>query len=45
MRKIKSPVREQMVVENSYHVLTVDYDRQIIFDKIRTFITKHGLSE
>jgi carboxylesterase len=42
MREIKSPVREQMVVENSYHVLTVDYDRHIIFEKIWTFITKHA---
>jgi len=41
MRRVKSPRREQMVVENSYHVLTVDYDRAIIFEKIWEFITKH----
>ena len=45
MRKIKSPIREQMVVENSYHVLTVDYDRQMIFARIREFITKHSKNE
>jgi carboxylesterase len=42
MREIKSPVREQMVVENSYHVLTVDYDRVIIFKRIWDFITRHS---
>jgi carboxylesterase len=42
LRKIKSPVREPMVVENSYHVLTVDYDRAIIFKRIWDFINKHS---
>lgn len=42
LRKIKSPIRERMVVENSYHVLTVDYDRYVIFEKIWTFITQQA---
>jgi carboxylesterase len=42
LRKIKSPIRERMVVENSYHVLTVDYDRHVIFERIWTFITQHA---
>ncbi len=42
MRRIKSPQREQMVAENSYHVLTVDYDRQVIFEKIWEFILRHS---
>jgi carboxylesterase len=41
MRRINSPQREQIVVENSYHVLTVDYDCQMIFRKIWEFIQKH----
>jgi carboxylesterase len=42
MRCIKSPQREQMVAENSYHVLTVDYDRQVIFERIWEFIQRHS---
>jgi carboxylesterase len=42
MQRVKSPAREQMVVENSYHVLTVDYDRDVIFKKIWSFITQHA---
>jgi carboxylesterase len=42
MRRVQSPQREQMVVENSYHVLTVDYDRQIIFERIWDFIQRHS---
>ncbi len=41
MRSVKSPWREQMVVENSFHVLTVDYDRQVIFERIWDFIQQH----
>jgi carboxylesterase len=42
MRRVQSPQREQMVVENSYHVLTVDYDRQMIFERIWEFIQRHS---
>ncbi|MCI0695234.1 alpha/beta fold hydrolase [candidate division KSB1 bacterium] len=42
MRRVQSPQREQMVAENSYHVLTVDYDRQAIFDRIWKFIQRHS---
>jgi carboxylesterase len=42
MRRVRSSQREQMVVENSYHVLTVDYDRQAIFDRIWKFIQRHS---
>jgi len=42
MRRVQSPQREQMVVENSYHVLTVDYDRQMIFERIWEFMQKHA---
>jgi carboxylesterase len=41
MRRISSTAREQMIVENSYHVLTVDYDRTAIFERIWQFIGKH----
>jgi len=44
-RLVKSATVEQMVAENSYHVLTVDYDHQMIFARIREFITKHSKSE
>jgi len=42
MSLIKSSAAEQMIVENSYHVLTVDADREIIFSRIREFIEKHS---
>jgi carboxylesterase len=42
MRRIGSSAREQMIVENSYHVLTVDYDRDAIFERIWQFIEKHS---
>jgi len=42
MRKVKSSACEKMVVENSYHVLTVDYDRMSIFEKIWKFIQQHS---
>jgi carboxylesterase len=42
MRRVRSPQREQMIVENSYHVLTVDYDRQMIFERIWEFIQRHA---
>jgi carboxylesterase len=42
MRRVRSPQREQMIVENSYHVLTVDYDRQAIFERIWKFIQRHS---
>ncbi len=42
MRRVQSPQREQMVAENSYHVLTVDYDRQAIFERIWEFIQRHS---
>ena len=41
MSLVKSGAAEQMTVENSYHVLTVDYDREIIFARIREFIMQH----
>ena len=45
MSLVQSAVAEQMVVENSYHVLTVDHDREIIFARIREFIVRHTQSE
>jgi carboxylesterase len=45
MRRIGSIEREQMIVENSYHVLTVDGDRDAIFEKILEFIKKHSKAE
>ncbi len=42
MSLVKSGAAEQMVVENSYHVLTVDYDREIIFARIWEFIGRHA---
>jgi esterase/lipase len=45
MRRINSPRREQMVVENSYHVLTVDYDCQMIFRKIWEFMQQQAQPE
>lgn len=37
---VSSPHREKMIVEDSYHVLTVDYDRKKIFARIVDFIKK-----
>jgi carboxylesterase len=45
MSLVKSAAAEQMVVENSYHVLTVDYDREIIFARIWEFIVQHAQQE
>lgn len=42
MSLIKSGAAESMAVENSYHVLTVDYDREIIFARIGEFIARHA---
>jgi carboxylesterase len=42
MRRVGSTAREQMIVENSYHVLTVDYDHQMIFERIWKFMQKHA---
>ncbi len=44
-RLVRSSTVEPIVVENSYHVLTVDYDHQMIFARIWEFITKHSTSE
>lgn len=44
-RLVSSPTVEPMVVENSYHVLTVDHDHQMIFARIWEFVTKHSTSE
>jgi carboxylesterase len=44
MREVNSARREQMIVENSYHVLTVDYDREVIFEKIWAFIQQQSPS-
>lgn len=41
MSLVKSAIAEQMVVENSYHVLTVDHDRDMIFARIWEFIMQH----
>lgn len=37
---VQSPHREQMIVEDSYHVLTVDCDREKIFARISDFIKR-----
>lgn len=42
MSLVQSTVAEPMAVEKSYHVLTVDYDREIIFARIGKFIIQHS---
>lgn len=42
MSLVKSSAAEQMIVENSYHVLTVDHDRDLIFARIWEFIMRHA---
>lgn len=39
-QKVQSQHREKMIVEDSYHVLTVDFDREKIFARIADFIKK-----
>lgn len=41
MSLVKSAAAEPMIVEKSYHVLTVDHDRDIIFSRIGKFILQH----
>lgn len=38
--QVKSSHREELIVKNSYHVLTVDRDRPQIFQRIQEFIQK-----
>jgi carboxylesterase len=38
MRGVGSPVKERIELTNSYHVATLDYDAEIIFENSRIFI-------
>lgn len=40
LRRVRSQYVEKMIVQNSYHVLTVDRDRDAIFARILEFITR-----
>ena len=39
--QISSKEKELVELENSYHVITVDYDKEIVFKKTYEFIKKH----
>jgi carboxylesterase len=42
MSGVGSPVKERIELTNSYHVATLDYDAEIIFEKSSIFIESHS---
>jgi carboxylesterase len=42
LRGVGSPVKERIELTNSYHVATLDYDAEIIFEKSLLFIKSHS---
>ncbi|MEW6202949.1 MAG: alpha/beta fold hydrolase [bacterium] len=42
---VSSQDKEIVYVDNSYHVVTLDYDKEFVFDKIYQFIKKHADSK
>jgi len=41
LRRIGSPDRRLVILENSYHVATMDYDRDLVADEVIVFIRSH----
>lgn len=44
LERIGSPHREQVWLERSFHVATLDYDADVIADRTLQFIARHGAS-
>ena len=40
-RGVSSPVAEYVTLTDSYHVATLDFDAQLIFDRSTDFLTQH----
>jgi carboxylesterase len=38
---VSSSDKELLILQSSYHVITVDYDKNIVFNKIYEFIQKY----
>ncbi|HQU73688.1 MAG: alpha/beta fold hydrolase [Calditrichaeota bacterium] len=37
---IQSPIKEQLILESAYHVISVDVEREIIFERMAKFLEK-----
>jgi carboxylesterase len=42
MKGIGSKIKQRIELTNSYHVATIDYDAEIIFENSRIFIETHA---